>query len=87
MKENSEFHDRAPRTDIVMELYEQEKLKSIQSRKELDNNIMQLKARFCAEAEQEADRIMVSKIEFTDQAEFVSLRTELIGLVQSSNVY
>lgn len=40
----------------------------------------------CDNFDEEADRIMVSQMEFTDQADFVILQTELIGLVQSCSV-
>lgn len=78
-----------------IELYEQERMKNLLCKpvigtfsynemaepKELDNNIMQLKAKMFEKNEEESDRIMVSQMEFADQAEFLSLRTKLIELV------
>lgn len=74
MKQNSAFRDEAAVTDIFMEFHQKEILINMQSRTELDNNITQLETQMCDKVDEEAHRIT----EFTDQALFVSLRTELI---------
>lgn len=42
MQQNGAFRDDAAGTDIVMELYKQESLTNVQSRTELDNNLLLL---------------------------------------------
>lgn len=86
MKQKCAFSDEAAGTDIVMEFYEQEGLTNMQHRTKLDKDFAQLEDEMCEDVEQEAGRIMVSQMEFTEQAEIFSLQTELIRLVQSSNV-
>lgn len=83
MQWNGAFPDESGGWNIVMELYEQESLKNLQSRTEMDNKIKQLEAEMCDDDEKEADRNMVLQMEFTEQAEFVGIQTELNGIVQS----
>lgn len=82
MQQNGEFSSR---NGYIHGIVRTRALDEKQSRTEMDNNITQLEAKICDGVEEEAHRIMVLQTEFTDQADFVSLRTELIGVVQSSN--
>lgn len=68
-----------------MELYEHERVKNIQSRTVLENKIRQPKAEMCDDVNEETDRIMMSEMEYIDQAEFVGIRTELVGIFNSYN--
>ena len=80
MQQNGDFTDEAAGTDIVTELYDMERLATLQSRTELEQNLTQQDGGDVDGGEDEADGVLASQLEYTDVADFISLRSELIDV-------
>lgn len=73
MKRNGVFCNEAARTDTLIEVFEQERMPNMKSRKELDkSSIKQLGAAICDKFDEEDDQILVLQMECNGKAEFVS---------------
>ena len=80
MQQKGDFTDEAAGTDIVTELYDMERMATLQSRTELEHNLTQQEGGDVDGGEDEADGVLASQLDYTDVADFISLRSELIDV-------
>ena len=78
MQQNGDFTDEAEGVNLVTELYEREQANAALSRAELQTNITEAEEMVRDDIDEEADRLMLSQVRYTDDGSFYDRLADLI---------
>lgn len=79
MQQNEDSCDEGAGTDLVTEWYDVEQAAADERRSELQQNVATVTPQTIDDAEEEAERMIVTQMEYTDNVDFFSLRADLIA--------